>query len=156
MNIRHGLRFNPCAASTTNNAPRHAARLRETHMQNQRAPVYQQVQLICFARCWCNAWSPDGLDRDPALRSRSIESRSWSCFSRSWIVPVRSATRSDNVVLAVIDVRDDAKNLRVNSIAMKAPLCERAAIGSFRVKLAAFYRLSLRGFLRSTFSQVMS
>jgi hypothetical protein len=38
------------------------------------------------------------------------------------------------------------QKLRVNSIAMKAPLCERAAIGSIRVKLAAFYAASLRGF----------
>ena len=34
----------------------------------------------------------------PRSRSRSIESSNWSCFSRMWIVPVRSSNRSESVV----------------------------------------------------------
>ena len=35
----------------------------------------------------------------PLSRSKSMESSSWSCISRFWIVPVASNRRSERVVL---------------------------------------------------------
>src|SRR5439155_19650502 len=59
----------------------------------------------------------------PPSRSKSIESRIWSCFSRSWIVPVHSSNRSDKGVLP-LSMCAMMQKFRVNSIAMEAPLCE--------------------------------
>ena len=89
-----------CAASTTNKAPSQAAIDRETSYEKSTWPgVSIKLKTYSSPPIETSIWMACDLMVIPRSRSKSILSRSWSCFSRSVTAPVASNSLSASVLL---------------------------------------------------------